>query len=276
MRAFGNLHYLDSGQGRAETIVFLHGFTGSSRDFLSLSGEMFGRYRCLMPDLPGHGCTQVGASTFQPNPFQTEGQVTLLHQWLNALGQNRFHLFGYSMGGRLALQFAVRHLPLLSSLILVSTTAGIRQPELRQQRIESDLQLAQTILQAEPADFLTRWVSQPIFKGIAERGDVFVAQEVNRRLPIQPAGLANSLKFFGSGVMPPIWEQLGQITVPVLSIAGSRDSKYLSLATELVDLIPNARLETLETTHAPLVESPEALWEKVADFLSEYPSVSGD
>ena len=260
----------DGEMGRTETIVFLHGFTGSSRDFLSLPGEILSQYRCLIPDLPGHGRTQVGkaANTFQINTFQTEGQVTLLRQWLNSLGQRRFHLFGYSMGGRLALQFAVRYPHLLDSLILVSTTAGIRQPELRQKRAESDLQLAQTILKAEPVDFLTRWVSQPIFQGIAERGEGFIAQEVNRRLPIQPAGLANSLKSFGSGVMPAVWGQLKKITVPVLVIAGSRDSKYLSLASELVNLMPDAVLEILDTTHAPLVESPDLLWEKVADFLS--------
>ncbi|MDJ0706585.1 MAG: 2-succinyl-6-hydroxy-2,4-cyclohexadiene-1-carboxylate synthase [Leptolyngbyaceae cyanobacterium MO_188.B28] len=270
---FGKFHYLDSGQDNTETIAFLHGFTGSSRDFLTLPGEILNQYRCLMPDLPGHGRTQVKTAA---NTFQPEGQVTLLQQWLNALGQTRFHLFGYSMGGRLALQFAVRHPQLLNSLILVSTTAGIRHPELRQKRARSDLQLAQTILNTEPVDFLTWWVSQPLFQGIADQGEDFIAQEVNRRLPIHPEGLANSLKSFGSGVMPHVWSQLGQITVPVLVIVGSRDSKYLSIATELVDLMPNARLEILETTHAPLVESPDALWEKVADFLSSYLTIFGD
>ena len=266
----GRFHYLDSGRERAETVVFLHGFTGSSRDFLSLPGEILSHYRCLMPDLPGHGRTQVAEAA---NAFQTEGQVRLLQQWLNSLEQTRFHLFGYSMGGRLALQFAVRNSQLLDSLILVSTTAGIRQSDLRQKRAESDIQLAQTILKSEPVDFLTRWVAQPIFQGISERGEVLIAQEVNRRLPIQPSGLANSLKYFGAGVMPSVWPQLQQITVPALVIAGSRDSKYLALASELVNLMPNAVLEMLETTHAPLVESPDALWKKVADFLSS-PSAS--
>ena len=261
----GIFYYLDSAQERAETVIFLHGFTGSSRDFLTLPDEILNHYRCLIPDLPGHGHTKV---LEEANTFQTAGQITLLQQWLNCLNQTRFHLFGYSMGGRLALQFAVRNMPQLHSLILVSTTAGIHPTERRQKRAESDVQLAQKILDADPVDFLTRWLSQPIFQGISEQGSAFLAQEVERRLPIQPTGLACSLKYFSSGVMPSVWPQLKEITVPVLAIAGARDSKYLSLALELVNRMPKATLGILETTHAPLVEAPDALWEKVANFLS--------
>ena len=260
----GKFYYLDWGPEKAETIILLHGFTGSSQDFLTLPDQILSHYRCLMPDLPGHGRTQI---LHEANTFQTAGQVRLLQQWLNSLGLTRFHLLGYSMGGRLALQFAVRNSHQLASLILVSTTAGIHQKGLRQKRAESDSQLAQTILAAEPVDFLTHWVSQPIFQGISEQGEAFIAQEVDRRLPIQPAGLAYSLKYFGAGVMPSVWPQLKQITVPSLVMAGSRDSKYRSLASELVSLMPNAILEMLETTHAPLIEAPDALWKKVADFL---------
>ena len=262
--SLGVLHYLDSGQERAETVVFLHGFTGSSRDFLTLPDQILSHYRCLIPDLPGHGQTQVLEAA---NTFQTEGQIRLLQQWLTSLEQTRFHLFGYSMGGRLALQFAVRNRQQLDSLMLVSTTAGIHEKGLRQKRAELDSQLAQKILNAKPIDFLTRWLSQPIFQGISEQGEAYIAEEVNRRLPIQPSGLAYSLKYFGAGVMPSVWLQLKQITVPALVIAGSRDAKYLSLASELVKPMPNARLEILETTHAPLVEAPDALWKKVANFL---------
>ncbi|MCG8366491.1 MAG: alpha/beta fold hydrolase, partial [Pseudanabaenales cyanobacterium] len=188
--SLGVLHYLDSGQERAETVVFLHGFTGSSRDFLTLPDQILSHYRCLIPDLPGHGQTQVLEAA---NTFQTEGQIRLLQQWLTSLEQTRFHLFGYSMGGRLALQFAVRNRQQLDSLMLVSTTAGIHEKGLRQKRAELDSHLAQKILNAEPIDFLTRWLSQPIFQGISEQGEAYIAEEVNRRLPIQPSGLAYSL-----------------------------------------------------------------------------------
>ena len=260
----GKFYYLDSAREKAETIVFLHGFTGSSRDFLNLPEPIFSNYRCLIPDLPGHGKTKLLEDA---NVFQTHGQITLLEQWLDANRQSKLNLFGYSMGGRLALQFAAVNPHRINSLILVSTTAGIEKETMRQRRVNTDIKLAQKILNSEPEDFLTTWLSQHIFQGIAERGQEFIAAEVARRLPIQPAGLACSLKYFSTGVMPSVWHQLPHIKIPTLVIAGSRDRKYLAIANELVASMPNASLTILNTTHSPLIESPDLLWEKIITFL---------
>lgn len=260
----GDFYYLDSCLPETETIVFLHGFTGSSRDFLTLPDAIITNYRCLIPDLPGHGQTKVIEDA---TVFQTDGQVALLEQWLNSLGQNKFHLFGYSMGGRLALQFAVKNPHQLHSLMLVSTTAGIEEA-IREERAKVDIQLAQKILISDPVDFLTAWLAQSLFQGIAERGQDFIAQEVVRRLPIQPSGLACSLKYFSTGVMPSVWHQLNDIKTPTLAIAGSRDRKYLVLASELATLIPCATLRILETSHAPMIESPDLLWKHVSEFVT--------
>lgn len=260
----GKLYYLDSCQQNTEVIVFLHGFTGSSHDFLTLPNAILCNYRCLIPDLPGHGQTQVLEDA---TVFQTGGQVALLEQWLCFLGQSKFHLFGYSMGGRLALQFTVKNSHQLQSLILVSATAGINEEAIRKQRAKVDVQLAQILLSSTPEDFLTDWLSQSFFQGITERGEDFVAQEVVRRLPIQQSGLACSLKYFSTGVMPSVWHQLPEFKTPTLVIAGSRDQKYLAIASELVTLMSNARLRILETSHAPLIESPDLLWKHVTNFL---------
>jgi 2-succinyl-6-hydroxy-2,4-cyclohexadiene-1-carboxylate synthase len=260
----GKLHYLDSCEQNTETIVFLHGFTGSSHDFLTLPDVIVNNYRCLIPDLPGHGQTQV---LERATVFQTDQQVAFLEQWLHSLALSKFHLFGYSMGGRLALQFAVKHSHRLHSLLLISTTAGIQEEALRQARTTADLQLAQKIVNSDPVDFLTEWLSQPLFQGISDRGSDFIAREVVRRLPIQPSGLACSLKYFSTGIMPSVWHQLTNMTAPTLVIAGSRDEKYAKIAGELVNLIPNATLKLLETSHAPLIESPDLLWQQVTQFL---------
>lgn len=262
----GSVHYFDSYSLESqETIVFLHGFTGSSRDFLEIPDCIISNYRCLIPDLPGHGQTRL---IEDETSFTAAGQVALLERWLAFLGQSNFHLFGYSMGGRLALQFAVKNFHLLHSLILVSTTAGIHEEVARLVRAKADDQLAQKILDSNPVDFLTTWLAQPLFKEIADRGQDFIAKEVERRLPLQLSGLACSLKYFSSGVMPSVWHQTVNIKTPTLAIAGSRDPKYLVLASELVALIPNSTLKVLSTGHAPLIESPGLLWKQVAEFLN--------
>ncbi len=261
-----NFHYLDScSLNIQEPVVLLHGFTGSSRDFLTLSDAIVSNYRCLIPDLPGHGQTQVMESKVI---FTADGQVALLERWLKFLGQSKFHLFGYSMGGRLALQFAVKNPHQLHSLILVSSTAGIKEESARLKRAKADEQLAQKILNSDPIDFLNAWLKQPLFKEVAALGQDFIEQEMLRRLPLQLSGLAHSLKYFGSGVMPSIWHQMVNIKIPTLVIAGSKDEKYLGLASELVALISKAQLKILPTGHAPLIESPDLLWKQVVEFLN--------
>jgi 2-succinyl-6-hydroxy-2,4-cyclohexadiene-1-carboxylate synthase len=267
----GKLYYLDSDRNNPEVILFLHGFTGSSRDFFSLPQEIIANYRCLIPDLAGHGHTLVREEAVS---FETQGQIDLLERWLQSLNVNKCHLFGYSMGGRLALQLATNKSHLIRSLILVSTTAGITNEVMRQNRINADIQLANKILNGDPIDFLTQWLSQPLFRGISDRGRDFLDREVRRRLPIQPSGMACSLKYFSTGIMPCVWHHLKDINVPSLIIAGSRDEKYLSLASQLVISLPNSTLKILETTHAPLIESPSLLWQNVRQFLQANSSKS--
>jgi len=271
----GEFYYLDSkfcseagsnknGTNQTETLVFLHGFTGSSRDFLTLPPAITSRYRCLIPDLPGHGQTRISEDA---TVFQTESQVALLEQWLHELEQQQIHLFGYSMGGRLALQYAVTHRNEVRSLLLVSTTAGIRDSSGQCDRLQADWQLAEHILTTDPVDFLTEWLAQPLFQGIAALGQDYLAQEIQRRLPLQLSGLAHSLRYFSTGAMPSVWHHLPTLQMPALVIAGSQDQKYCNLANELVAAIPNATLQILDTSHAPLVESPRLLWQYVIDFL---------
>jgi len=260
----GDFYYLDSCLTAAETIVFLHGFTGSSRDFLTIPDALKNNYRCLIPDLPGHGKTHILEDA---NFFPSDRQVALLEQWLDSLGQTRIHLLGYSMGGRLALQFAVKNSHRLQSLILVSTTAGIKEDSERNFRVNSDEKLVNHILNSSPVDFLQSWLVQPLFQPLTDKGQDFINQEIQRRLPIQPSGLACSLKYFGSGVMPSVWHRLSDIKTPTLIIAGNKDRKYLAIANQLVTLIPEAKLNILKTGHAPMLESPTIFWEKVAKFL---------
>lgn len=257
-------HYLDNCLNSQETIIFLHGFTGSSKDFSTIPDYLIKNYRCLVPDLPGHGKTQIEDETI----FTASGQVSTLEKWLKSLERNRFHLYGYSMGGRLALQFAVKNPRWLQSLILVSTTAGINEESERLLRAKADEQIAQQILDLEPVNFLYTWLAQPLFREITNKGEDFVTKEVQRRLPIQTLGLASNLKYFSSGVMPPVWQQLVSIEIPTLVLAGSKDQKYLTLASQLTTLIPKAILKVLPTGHSPLVESPDLLWKDVVEFFT--------
>ena len=94
-------------------ILFLHGFTGSSEIWKEIRKEI--NYPTIAIDIPGHG-----KSTFlNPNDeYDYKDFRAELYLCLSKLNLKKIHLFGYSMGGRLAISFAQRYPELIETLIL--------------------------------------------------------------------------------------------------------------------------------------------------------------
>ena len=72
-------------------------------------------------------------------------------------------LAGYSMGGRAALSFAVKHPEMLKGLILESASAGIKEKSLRSERVNSDEQLARYIEAHSLEEFVDFWMNIDLF-----------------------------------------------------------------------------------------------------------------
>ena len=113
-----NIAYLQTGTGSIP-LVLVHGNTSSSlfyQDFM-LALATTNRYRIYAPDMRGFGDTQ-------PLPIDaTRGVRDFsddLFAFTQALGLTHFHLFGWSMGGNVAIQFAIDHPDQLLTLMLES------------------------------------------------------------------------------------------------------------------------------------------------------------
>jgi 2-succinyl-6-hydroxy-2,4-cyclohexadiene-1-carboxylate synthase len=173
---------------------------------------------------------------------------------------------GYSMGGRFALHVALRHPDAVRRLVLVSTTAGIDDPNERESRRAADKALADRIENIGVRAFLAEWLSQPLFATLPAE-----AAALESRLTSTAHGLASSLRLAGSGQQEPLWERLSSLSMPVLVIAGELDSKYVALARRLVESIgSNASLQIIERAgHACHLEQPQAFLRIVQPFLAE-------
>ncbi len=160
---------------------------------------------------------------------------------------------GYSMGGRLCLHLAVAHPDVVRRLVLVSTTAGIEDPAERATRRQSDDQLAASIERDGVDAFLDRWLALPLFATLPRDA---ASLDDRRRNTI--AGLASSLRLAGAGSQEPLWEQLSELTMPVLVVAGARDDKYVAIGRRMSELIPQATFEVIEGAgHAVHLEQPD-------------------
>lgn len=237
----------------AEPAVLLHGFTQTGAAWDGVRAAVGPRRDLLTPDLAGHG------SAAGRRPIDT---ATLVEDVLSAAPE-RFVLGGYSMGARLALHVAVAAPERVSRLVLVSATAGIEDEGERAARRRSDAELA-TLLETRGIEpFAERWERLPLFAG---QPDEARAAARAMRLAQDPAGLAASLRGFGAGTMPAVWDQLGELEMPATVLVGERDARYRELGARLAPALPQGRLVVVPGVgHALPLEAASA----VADALLE-------
>ncbi len=106
----------------APTLVLVHGFTGSKENWYPLARALGGRYRLLIPDLPGWG-----ESERKPGAVYGFGeQAAHVDAFIRALSPGRpVVLVGHSMGGGIAALVAARHSREIAAVALLDA-AGVR------------------------------------------------------------------------------------------------------------------------------------------------------
>jgi len=228
-------------------LVLLHGFSQTRQSWRRTAAALGGRYRALAPDLPGHGL----AAERRPASFAA------CAAYVRALAGGPCTLAGYSMGGRIALYTALALPALVERLVLVGASPGLADAAEREARRQADEALAQRIETIGVEAFAVEWGAQPLFAGQDERAAAAAHAD---RLRNTPAGLAAALRGLGTGVMPPLWDRLGELAMTVVLVVGERDEKFRAIAERAAAAIPDCRLEVIAGAgHAAALERPEAV-----------------
>ena len=235
-------------------IVFLHGFTGSAGTWSEVIGLLKGKYYIITVDLIGHGKT---TAPLDPNRYSMEKQVADLETLFRELNLSKFILLGYSMGGRIALSYTINFPKRVGSLILESSTPGLKTDIERLERIKKDESLAQRISSEGIQLFVEFWESIPLFhsqKKLSADQQQVIRDE---RLSQNEVGLSNSLLGIGTGSQPSNWDRLKEINTPVLLITGEIDKKFVKIAQEIKKLLHfSNHCIVKDAGHAIHVEKP--------------------
>ena len=259
-----NLH--SWGKATAPTVLLLHGFTGHGGSWTE-AGQTFAAagYRVLAPDLLGHGRSPAPAD---PRRYAMAPAAADLTTLLECSSAGATDLLGYSMGGRLALHFALTYPERVRSLTLVSASPGLASATERAERRERDNALAKQIELDGIAAFVDYWASLPLWKSQRLRLSAQQGRELRtQRLQSRPNGLANSLRGMGAGAQPNLHSRLPSLTAPTLLLAGADDAKFVAINRQMAQQIPNVRLVILpETGHAIHLERPGAFARTVLSF----------
>ena len=79
-----------------------------------------------------------------------------------------------------------------------------------------------------------------------------------------PAEHAAQLRGLGTGVMPPLWERLGELALPVTLVVGERDAKFREIASRMARRLSRGEIVVVEGAgHAVALEAPAAVAEVI-------------
>ena len=180
-----------------------------------------------------------------------------------------FDLLGYSMGGRVALQFALTYPQLVRRLILVSCRPGIKDDAKRERRKAEDEGLAMMLEENGIGQFVAWWENNPALKPTKPYSRSTAEHIRSRRLSQDHIGLAGCLRGLGQGSSPSLWDRLGELSMPCLAIAGEADETFVQEMGEMVEALPKGKLAVVpESGHAVHRESKDSLVNIVRGFLA--------
>ncbi len=238
---------------RLPVLLMMHGFMGSGEAFSDLAERLSGHCNPLIIDLAGHGRTKTPA---RAELFETSRQVSQLRSVLSRFRFSNLLAYGYSMGGRLLIQLAVKHPELFGGLFIESSHCGLQSEKERTMRRRKDEERAR-IIETGFHSFVDRWLDLPLFSHTPED-----QKEMYRTLMLSqdPELLACSLRGFGAGSMPPVCEELQRLPLPLYLMAGEQDARYEHRMTEMSENCIESTLHIVRNAgHRVHADCPEEI-----------------
>jgi pimeloyl-ACP methyl ester carboxylesterase len=266
-RDAGRISILSAGRG--ETVLCIHGLGGTKASFLPTVAALADSYRVVALDLPGSGESDkpIGA------PYDASWFGRAVFETMDALGVERAHLAGNSMGGRVAIEAGLMQRERVGGLVLLSPAlAWLRgrpwAPIVRVLRPELGL------LQVAP---------RPVVEGVVRRlipgaADGWAAAGVDEflRSYLTPRGRA---AFYAAArniyLDEPhgeggFWTRLQELSPDALFVWGRRDNVVpIGFMKHVEQALPRARHVELDCGHVPQLERPRETHAAVRDFLRD-------
>ncbi len=262
------LSTMEAGIGRP--VLAIHGLGGTKGSFLPTVAALSDHFRVVAVDLPGFGDSEKpNGASYDPR-FFADAMIDLL----DALELDRVELIGNSLGGRVALEVAIRAPERVGRLALLAPSLAWRRPRrwapaLRLVRPELDL------VQLAP-----RAVVQGIVRRLipgADEGWTAAGVDEFLRAYLTPSGraafyaAARQIYLEAPHGKNGFWTRLRGIQADALFIWGRRDTLVpIAFARHVAEALPQARHLELECGHVPQVELPRATHDAVGAFFTEH------
>jgi esterase len=250
------LHFRQLGAGAP--LIVLHGLLGSLDNWQPLARRFAGHFQVFSVDLRNHGQSPHSADVGY------DAMAADLEEFLQTHALPRAHLLGHSLGGKVAMQFALRHPDRVDKLVVVDMSPRACPPRHRrliaallalelsqfQRREQLDAELARTVADAEARRFLLKNAARDARGGFRWKANVRGLWENYQRLTVAV-------------------DSDSPCNRPALFLRGA-DSDYVPAADEdlIRRLFPRAEFCTIAGAgHWVQADQPDAVGSAVLDFL---------
>ncbi|GAA0763166.1 alpha/beta fold hydrolase [Psychroflexus lacisalsi] len=251
------LEYLDKGEG--ETILLLHGL-GSTKADWNMQVDIFSKhYRVIAPDLRGHGNSSKPENRSEYGISLCAEDNQLL---LQELAIKQCVIVGFSMGGAIAFEMAVKHPKLISKLIVVNTAPDFNDlGEMGKEMIKDRTRILETV-GIEP---LAKQIAESMFP---EDEQLELREAFYNRAKMNPVE-----SYFNSFITLMEWgvgEKIKDIKVPTLVIASDLDYTPVSLKEAYAKKMKDSKVEVVsQSRHGVTMDQPTQFNSIVLNFLEK-------
>jgi pimeloyl-ACP methyl ester carboxylesterase len=255
------LYYETSGSG--DPVVFCHEFAGDYRSWDPQVRAFDRLYQCITYSQRGYPPSSVPSD---PESYSQDHLIEDLRGLVQHLGLRQAHFVGFSMGGSVVLNFALRYPELCRSIAVVGAGAGSTNRD----RFEADIQQVVGLIRGGMPQFAERYAEGPTRLPFKRKDPHGWAAFRSQLAEHAEDGQAYTMQ----GVMlrrPTIFsleERLRSLQVPTLIAIGDEDEPCVDVAVFLKRTVPAAGLLVFpQSGHAINLEEPAKFNAEVLEFF---------
>jgi pimeloyl-ACP methyl ester carboxylesterase len=263
------LHYEDSGSGLP--IVFVHEFAGDSRTWEPQLRHFSRRYRCIAFNARGYPPSDVPQEVEDYSQQRARDDIRSV---LDALGIDRAHVVGNSMGGFAALHFGMAYSSRALSLVVAGCGYGAHPSQYAQFQAQSR-ELAKSMLDKGMAHVAATYGHGPSRLQLREKDPRGFAEFIRHFSQHSAQGSANTMLGYQAR-RPSLYDlttDMARITAPTLIVAGDEDDAVLEPSLLMKRSIPGAGLVVMpKSGHMTNLEDPGLFNRLLEDFFHQVES----
>jgi 3-oxoadipate enol-lactonase len=253
-------------EGDGYPVVLIHGLAGDHTAWTPQLGRLSERYRTVAFDNRG-----AGQSTQRDEPVSTEDLARDTLGLMDALGIERAHVVGRSMGGAIAQHMALLEPDRIQSLVVLASFAKLDPLGMRVLTNMRQVLEWTGSWEAHAQHSVQNFVSATFFN---ERQDD--VRRIEGLIGGESRLQACYVRQNHACLEHDTFGRLGEIAAPTLVMGGGRDPICSPLATEWLGAIPNSRTVLFEgSSHFFLLEEPERFMQELEGWLEAHTPTGG-